>query len=504
MASDSDQPRPAPPPIAATAPTGLRAMVVEDEVPLAALMGSYLERSGFDVTIVHDGLDAVERARQVDPDVVVLDLGLPRLDGIEVCRRLRTFSDAYVIMLTARAEEVDTLVGLSVGADDYMTKPFSPRELVARIQAMLRRPRTSSDLAASAVAPKRRVFGPLTIDPAGREVRIDETLIALTRTEFDVLATLSEHPNVVFSRAQLIAAVWGPSWIGDEHLVDVHIGICGANSATTPLAESSCAPCAVSDIGWGRGSDHDASRTRTHTRAPWVRVRYPPAGVAGNRCRGGCGERLAGRGRGGTEIVHKHLQQAGIAHAQTETAHVERAFTSAMILSLAIALMVSVLIALAVSWYFTRRVQRSITEVAASASEIASGQYTARLTGVGLGREFDQLAETFNQLADRLDSVETTRRRMLSDLAHEMRTPLATLDAHLEALEDGLRLPDTQTFAILRSSTARLARLAEDITAVSRAQEGRLANNPVHTDTRASSTPQSAATPIATLPRTSH
>lgn len=184
-------------------------------------------------------------------------------------------------------------------------------------------------------------------------------------------------------------------------------------------------------------------------------------------------------------LFHKHLQQAGIAHAQTETAHVERAFTSAMILSLAIALMVSVLIALAVSWYFTRRVQRSITEVAASASEIASGQYTARLTGVGLGREFDQLAETFNQLADRLDSVETTRRRMLSDLAHEMRTPLATLDAHLEALEDGLRLPDTQTFAILRSSTARLARLAEDITVVSRAQEGRLANNPVHTDTRA-------------------
>ncbi|MGV9713740.1 sensor histidine kinase [Gordonia sp. NPDC003424] len=184
-------------------------------------------------------------------------------------------------------------------------------------------------------------------------------------------------------------------------------------------------------------------------------------------------------------LFHMHLQQAGIAHTQSEAAHVERAFTSAMIISLAIALIVSVLIALAVSWYFTRRVQRSITEVAASASEIASGQYAARLTGVGLGREFDQLAETINQLAERLDSVEITRRRMLSDLAHEMRTPLAILDAHLEALEDGLRLPDAETFAILRSSTARLGRLAEDITAVSRAQEGRLANNPVHTDTRA-------------------
>ena len=118
-------------------------MVVEDETQLAGLIGSYLERDGFEVAVVHDGLEAVEVARAVDPDVVVLDLGLPSLDGVEVCRQLRTFSDAYVVMLTARSEEVDTLIGLSVGADDYLTKPFSPRILMARIQAMLRRPRPS-------------------------------------------------------------------------------------------------------------------------------------------------------------------------------------------------------------------------------------------------------------------------------------------------------------------------------------------------------------------------
>ena len=121
--------------------TGLRAMVVEDEAPLANLIGSYLERDGFETAITGDGADAVTLARQVDPDVVVLDLGLPHLDGVEVCRQLRTFSDAYVVMLTARTEEIDTLIGLSVGADYYMSKPFSPRELMARIQAMLRRPR---------------------------------------------------------------------------------------------------------------------------------------------------------------------------------------------------------------------------------------------------------------------------------------------------------------------------------------------------------------------------
>ncbi|MBB1039119.1 response regulator transcription factor, partial [Dietzia natronolimnaea] len=116
-------------------------MVVDDEQSLADLVASYLRRDGFEVTVTGDGAEAVTLARSVDPDVIVLDLGLPGLDGVEVCRRIRAHSDAYVVMLTARTDEVDTLIGLSVGADDYMTKPFSPRELMARIQAMLRRPR---------------------------------------------------------------------------------------------------------------------------------------------------------------------------------------------------------------------------------------------------------------------------------------------------------------------------------------------------------------------------
>ncbi|MET8799424.1 response regulator transcription factor [Nocardia sp. NPDC004568] len=199
-------------------------MVVEDEAPLASLVGTYLERDGFEATLTGDGRDAVALARQVDPDVVVLDLGLPGLDGVEVCRQLRTFSDAYIVMLTARAEEVDTLIGLSVGADDYMTKPFSPRELMARIQAMLRRPRTPTRPAGTGADPQARVFGDLAIDVDGREVTVGGAPVALTRTEFDVLAALARDPGVVLTRAQLIGTVWGPSWIGDEHLVDVHIG----------------------------------------------------------------------------------------------------------------------------------------------------------------------------------------------------------------------------------------------------------------------------------------
>jgi DNA-binding response OmpR family regulator len=214
---------------AADADFGYRALVVDDEEPLAEVVASYLEREHFEVTVCHSGAAALAVAREVDPDVVVLDLGLPGIDGVEVCRQLRTFSDAYVVMLTARDTEVDTIVGLSVGADDYVTKPFSPRELVARIRAMLRRPRTfgaPASVASWAVVDpgSRRVFGLLAIDVAGRQVFLDGRLIPLTRTEFDILAALSSRPGMVWSRRQLIEAVWGEPWVGNDHLVDVHVG----------------------------------------------------------------------------------------------------------------------------------------------------------------------------------------------------------------------------------------------------------------------------------------
>ena len=198
-------------------------LVVDDERPLARLVGNYLAKDGFDVTLAFDGDQAVDLARQVDPDVVVLDLGLPGLDGIEVCRVLRTFSDCYIVMLTARAEEVDKVVGLSVGADDYLTKPFSPRELIARVRAMLRRPRRTGGRVQSGEEPPR-VFGALSIDVAGRETFLDGKPVQLTRTEFDVLSALSARPKLAFSRRRLIETVWGDDWVGDDHLVDVHIG----------------------------------------------------------------------------------------------------------------------------------------------------------------------------------------------------------------------------------------------------------------------------------------
>ena len=183
-------------------------------------------------------------------------------------------------------------------------------------------------------------------------------------------------------------------------------------------------------------------------------------------------------------IFHEHLTEAGFGHSSAEAAHVEEAFSSALIVSFGVALLTSVLMALLVTGYFTRRVQRSTTHVSQAAARIAEGQFSARVPSPGLGPEFDQLATTINDLAARLGDVEGTRRRVLADLAHEMRTPLATIEAHLEALEDGVRTLDETTLAALHGGTQRLHRLAQDISAVSRAEEGQLDSHPVPTNPR--------------------
>ena len=188
-----------------------KVLVVDDEAPIRTLVRGYLERERFGALTATDGPSALEAVRREQPDVVVLDLNLPGLDGIEVCRQLRTFSSAYVIMLTARGEEVDRIVGLSIGADDYLVKPFSPRELMARIHALLRRPR-----AADRAAPAG-----LEVDVARHQVAVDGSSIALTPIEFALLAALAREPGVVMARAELMGEVWGSGY--DDHLLDVHI-----------------------------------------------------------------------------------------------------------------------------------------------------------------------------------------------------------------------------------------------------------------------------------------
>ena len=200
-----------------------RILIVDDEPNLVELLGSYLSREGYDIATAGDGPAALEMARVLNPDLILLDIMLPGMDGIEVCRQLRRFSDAYILMLTARAEEVDKLIGLAVGADDYVTRPFSPREVVARVKAMLRRPRANGQSEpAPAEAPQLR-FGELLIDETAHTVTRAGAPVALTAREFALLLTLARHAGRVFTRAQLLEQVWGDEYY-DDHVVDVHIG----------------------------------------------------------------------------------------------------------------------------------------------------------------------------------------------------------------------------------------------------------------------------------------
>jgi two-component system alkaline phosphatase synthesis response regulator PhoP len=192
-------------------------LLVDDEISHITILREYLDHERFSTAVATTGPEAVAMTRTISPDLIVLDIMLPGFDGLEVCRQVRQFSDAYILMLTARAEEIDSLVGLGVGADDYVTKPFSPREVVARIKAMLRRPR-------GLASPERPFwhFGPLTIDQDRHEVMINGQIIGLTAREFALLVALASVPDRVLTRTQLLERVWGDTFY-DMHVVDVHV-----------------------------------------------------------------------------------------------------------------------------------------------------------------------------------------------------------------------------------------------------------------------------------------
>lgn len=215
-------------------------LVVDDEPQIVRVLRGYLEQAGMSVIVARDGPEALRLARQEQPAAIILDLMLPGMDGLDVCRAIRRESNVPILMLTARVEEADTLVGLELGADDYVTKPFSPREVVARVKAVLRRGRSDAPTrsvagaAGSAAAgaggaarstadPDVLLFDRVSVDIARREARVDGIPAVLTALEFDLLVALAGSPGRVFSRAQLLEKVWGYDFFGDERVVDVHI-----------------------------------------------------------------------------------------------------------------------------------------------------------------------------------------------------------------------------------------------------------------------------------------
>jgi len=199
---------------------GAKILIVEDEAMVADVVSRYLRRDGFQVLLAADGQAALDIAREQSPDLVLLDLMLPKIDGLEVCRRLRAGSQVPIIVVTAKGDETDRIVGLELGADDYVSKPFSPRELVARVRAVLRRSKPALVGATTGVALR---VGPIEVDPAGRSATVEKQPVELTAKEFDLLWFLARNAGQVFSRTQLLDQVWDYDYFGDESTVTVHI-----------------------------------------------------------------------------------------------------------------------------------------------------------------------------------------------------------------------------------------------------------------------------------------
>lgn len=198
----------------------MRVLIVEDSPEVVETLRPVLIADGHEVEVADNGTTGLELVSVFEPDVVLLDVVLPGIDGLEVCRTLRGSTDAHIIMITSKDDEVDRVVGLTMGADDYVTKPFFPREVSARISAVARRARGTKAETAS----RERIFGDLRIEPDARRVTVGDVEVVLTKTEFDLLDAITARPKVVHTREMLRETIWGPDWFGDDHVVDVHIG----------------------------------------------------------------------------------------------------------------------------------------------------------------------------------------------------------------------------------------------------------------------------------------
>jgi DNA-binding response OmpR family regulator len=214
-------------------------LVVDDEKNIVQLVRMYLSNEGYDVEVAYDGRDAIEKARQVRPRLIVLDLMLPLVSGLDVCKQIRKESDVPIIMLTARGDDVDRIVGLELGADDYLPKPFNPRELVARVKAVLRR-------SVPTERPREAItLGNLSIDPGRREVVVAGKPVTLRAKEFDLLLTFVQNAGMVLDRERLLNLVWGFDYLGDSRTIDVHV-----TWLREKLAQSTCRIQTVWGVGY--------------------------------------------------------------------------------------------------------------------------------------------------------------------------------------------------------------------------------------------------------------
>ena len=446
-------------------------LVVDDEPHIREVLRGYLGADGHHVLEAASGEDALAVLAAEHVDLVLLDVMLPGIDGLETLRRLRTTSQVFVILVTARAEEVDTLIGLAVGADDYVTKPFSPREVAARVTAVLRR-----DRGQAADADELRYDG-FVLDRARHEVSVDGEPVTLSSLEFDLLAALAAAPGRVLSRGQLLRQVWGDDWFGDERVVDVHI-----RSIRVRLGDDAADPRFVGDRSRRRLQVRQEvrGRLRRATMSARLPVRMLAAFLA-----------VLAIGTVVSLVTVRALApqlfagRMGSTNGRMMGGQLATDTRAAMIASLDQAMLVGGLVAAVIAGLaavlLARGVLRPLESVRSVTRQIAAGRYDVRVPEPG-EPEMAALAADVNTLAGALADTETRRVRLLGEVAHEMRTPLTGLSGYVEGLVDGVFSPDESTLNAMGEDLRRLRRLADDLSALSRNEEGRLDLHPTPCD----------------------
>ncbi len=417
--------------MAAPAPALSRTVVVvEDEAPIAEAVATRLRSEGFRVEIAADGPTGVELCAALQPDVVVLDLMLPGFDGLEVCRRIQRDRAVPVLMLTARDSETDLVVGLAVGADDYLTKPFSTRELVARVHALVRR----AERGRVERAEVRRI-GDVTLDVPSRRVRSGARLVHLTPTEFDLLAHLASRPARVFTRDQLLAAVWGYEDGSGARTVDSHVRALRRKLGNDVVRT-------VHGVGYAAGGTA-ASR---HIRRD--RLARPLDDVPSIKLKLG--------------FV--------IAAAVAMTVFV---FWVGLHLGLwpSVSGVLAAAVAMTMVFFLSRGMTSPLREMSQAATEMAKGNYDRRVRSTSRD-EVGELARAFNQMAAELAETDRVRRDLVANVSHELRTPITALQAALENLVDGVATPDPETFRTMLAQVERLGRLVRQLLDLSRLESG--------------------------------
>ena len=452
-------------------------LVAEDDADIRQLVRDVLEHAGYEVLVSGDGVAALQSVRTRRPDLLVLDLGLPGLDGLDVARAIRRESELPIIMLTARAEESDTLVGLELGADDYVAKPFSTKELVARVRAVLRR--------AEARAPAARVLrsGDLEVDEERMLVSRDGQRVELTASEFALLATMARSPGRVFTRVQLLDAMHGEAFEAYERAVDAHIK--NIRRKLEPVPQQPRYLLTVFGVGYRLAEDRRELRHMSGRRGPpgWWPEGEPWPPPSGSGRVGPWRHRRPGRWRPfGCLILLFGLFAAGaVLMAMWALAAIVGLVDAPPIVTAGgVAAFVLIVVGGLAVGRLLRRMAQPLDELIDASSRIEAGDYTARVE-VGGGGELRSLTRAFNQMSAELQATDERRRAFLADVTHELRTPLTVIQGQLEAIEDGVYAAEPARLAALLAQARHMSSLVEDLHTISLAEVGALELQPAPT-----------------------